>query len=88
MNNGFIFSIIWFFEGNYAKSFYVEAITKVVEVGGFLIQLITFTYIQVAGTLLITKMFLHYLSDRLLLLEIARKLALAYDRIRNMHKKT
>lgn len=52
INDGFIFSIIWFIERDYAKRMSIEAIVRIKKIGVYFIQLNTFSYIQVVGTLL------------------------------------
>lgn len=45
VNDGFIFSIIIFIEGDYAKRMLVEAETRIVKVGAYYIQFKTCTYL-------------------------------------------
>ena len=38
VNDGFIFAIIWFIEGDYAKRISVEETTWIIEIGAYYIQ--------------------------------------------------
>lgn len=71
VNDAFIFTIIWFIEGDYVKRMSDEAVAKISEVGAYYIQYQTFTYLRVAGTTINPKNLPRYPSDRLILLEIA-----------------
>ena len=46
VNDMFIFVVIRFIEGDYAKSFSVEAIAWVIEIGRIFLQFKNFTYIH------------------------------------------
>lgn len=66
----------------------VEETKRIIEIDAYKIQFKTFTYLRVAGTVVNLKKLPRYPSDRLILLEITRKLTSAYDRVRKQHKKT
>ena len=66
----------------------VEAIARIAKIGAYYIQFKTFTYLRVASMMVNPKKLLRYPSNRLILLEIARQLTSAYDRVRKQHKKT
>ena len=72
MNDVFIFAIICFIEGDYAKRMSVEATTKIAEIDTYCIQFKTFNYLRVAGTMVNLKKLPRYPSDNLIFLEIAR----------------
>lgn len=71
VNDVFIYIIIQFTKGEYAKRLSVEATTRVKEIRGIFLQFRTFTYIRVSGSLACPKKLPRYPSDRLILLEIA-----------------
>ncbi len=50
VNDGFIFVIIQFIEGGYAKRMLVEAATMITQIGAYYIQFKTFMYLMVADT--------------------------------------
>ena len=76
----FIFVVIRFIEGDYAKRLSVEAMSQIKEVGGIFLQFKTFTYIHVASSKLHPNRLTRYPFDRLILLEVVRKIELAYER--------
>ncbi len=88
MNDAFIFVIIQFIKGDYAKQMPVEAKTRIVEINTYYIQFKTFTYLSLASTMVNLKKLPRYPSDRLILLETTRQLTSAYDRVRKQHNKT
>lgn len=49
MNDAFIFAIIPFIEGYYAKKISDEATKKIIEIDAYYIQFKTFSYLRVAG---------------------------------------
>lgn len=71
VNDAFIFAIIWFIEGDYAKRMSDEAVEKITEVGAYYIQFKTFTYLRVAGMTINPKNLPSYFCDRLIFLEIS-----------------
>ena len=50
VNDAFIFTIIRFIEGDYAKQMLVEVVDRIIGTGAYYIQLKTFTCLRVAGT--------------------------------------
>ena len=74
MNETFIFAIIRFIKGDYAKRMSVEIATRITDLGTYYIQFKTFTYLRVEGRMVNPKKLPRYLFDRLILLEIARQL--------------
>ena len=59
-----------------------EVVAQVIELGAYYIQFIIFTYLRVDGTTVNPRKLPRYPSDRLVLLEIARQIESAYDRVR------
>ena len=88
MNDAFIFAIIQFIEDDYAKRMSDEASINIIKIYAYYIQFKTFTYLRVVGVTINPKKLLRYLSNRLILLEIAKQLTFVYDRGRRQHKKT
>ena len=82
VSNKFIYSIIRFIEGDYAKRNLVEAVAKNTKISAYYIQFKKFTYLRVEGTLLCPKKVPRYPSDRLIVLEIAHQLTSSYDKVR------
>ena len=72
MNDAFIFVVIQFIEGDYAKRLYDEAIAKIIVVKAYYIQFKTFMYLRVGGASINPKKFPRYPSDKPVLLEIAQ----------------
>ncbi len=60
----------------------IEAATKIITIRAYYIQFKTFTHLRVVGTQVKPKKLSRYLLDRLILLEIVRKLTSAYERVR------
>lgn len=81
-NEGFIFSIIRFIEDNDANRMSIEEISKIIEIDTLYIHLKIFTYLHIASTLLFPKNLTRYLSNRLILFEIAYQLTYVYDTVR------
>ena len=82
INDAFIFTIIKFIEGDYAKRLSDEAMEEVIALGAYYIQFRTFTYLRVAGATVNPRNLPRYPSDRLFLLEIAQQIESTYDRVR------
>ena len=49
VNDAFIFAIIRFIKGDYAKRMSIDTIEKIADMGAYYIQFTTFTYVGVAS---------------------------------------
>ena len=80
MNDAFIFAIIWFIEGDYGKIFFEEAKAQIIALRAYLIPFKAFTYIWVGGASINPKKLPRYPSDKLVIMEISKKIELAYEK--------
>ena len=88
VNDCFIFVVILVIEGDYAKWMLVEVATRITKINAYYIQFKTFTYLRVADTLVNANKLPIYPYDRLILMEIARKITFVYVKVRKQNKKT
>ena len=72
MNDAFIFAVIRFIEGDYAKRLFDKAKVKIIALGAYFIQFKMFTYLWVGGATINPKKLLRFPSDKLVLFEIFR----------------
>ena len=71
MNDAFVFSIIRFIEGDYAKRLFDDVVAHIIVLGAYYIQFKSVTYLRIVGTTVNPKNLPRYPCDRLVLLEIA-----------------
>ena len=88
VNDAFIFAIIRFIGGDYAKRMSNDAVENILEIDTYYIQYRTFTYLRVAGMTINPKKIPRYPCNRLILPEIDQQLLSTYDIVRKQHKKT
>ena len=72
--------IVRVLQGTPAKRLSSEVEAKIKKFGSWFIQFLQFTYIRVAGSIVCPKRLSRYPPDKVLLMELARKLE-HYDRI-------
>ena len=86
VNDAFIFAVIQFIEGDYAKRLSDEAIAQIIVLKAYYIQFKTFMYLKVASASINPKKLLRYPSDKLVLLEIARQIESTYKRVKRQRR--
>ena len=82
VNDAFIFAIIRFIEGDYAKRLSDQAKDQITTIGAYFIQFQTFTYIWVGGASINPKKLPRYPSDKLVIMELSRQIKSAYERVK------
>ena len=82
VNDTFIFVVIQFIEGDYAKRLSDEEKAQIIVLKAYFIQFKTFTYLWVVGASINPKKLARYPSDKLVLLEIVWQIESSYERVK------
>ena len=86
VNDAFVFAIIRFIEGNYAKRLSDQAKDHITTIGAYFIQFRTFTYIRIGGASINPKKLPRYPSDKLVIMELSRQIESAYEMVKKQRR--